>query len=239
MLLDADATESAVGGALPCARRGAVVVAGRDRRHRGHRARRASPPSTASPTSTRRSWARSSPRRTASCSCSPRARPTRSSAAALEPGRFLGPTAACVLRVGDEPGTGSSAGHTTGCRAVQGVAETVRSSGRAPRRRPGALAGAIESGPLDSAYAQLKGKAMIEGELRRELRPRQRRQGHGLILEGGRRQRRPRPGAGLATATASRRVGRAPRGRGHVRRGAGRRRRALGRRAPARSSIRL
>jgi 3-hydroxyisobutyrate dehydrogenase len=76
------------------------------------------------------------------------------------------PTAAKVLRVGDDPGAATRlklvANHWVFV-LVQGVAETVQLA-RALDVDPALWLKAIEGGPLDSAYAQLKGKAMIEGE---------------------------------------------------------------------------
>jgi 3-hydroxyisobutyrate dehydrogenase len=76
------------------------------------------------------------------------------------------PTAAKVLRVGDEPGAATRlklvANHWVFV-LVQGVAETVqlaRALGVEPERWLEAIAG----GPLDAGYAQLKAKAMLEGD---------------------------------------------------------------------------
>lgn len=78
----------------------------------------------------------------------------------------FGPTAARVLRVGDAPGAATRlklvANHWVFV-LVQGVAETVQLA-RALDVDPALWLKAIEAGPLDSAYAQLKGKAMIAGE---------------------------------------------------------------------------
>jgi 3-hydroxyisobutyrate dehydrogenase len=83
----------------------------------------------------------------------------------LEDGVF-GPTAAKVLRVGDEPGAATRlklvANHWVFV-LVQGVAETVQLA-RALEVDPALWLQAIAGGPLDSAYAQLKGKAMLDGE---------------------------------------------------------------------------
>jgi 3-hydroxyisobutyrate dehydrogenase len=76
------------------------------------------------------------------------------------------PTAAKVLRVGEEPGAATRlklvANHWVFV-LVQGVAETVQLA-RALGVEPEQWLEAIAGGPLDAGYAQLKAKAMLAGD---------------------------------------------------------------------------
>ena len=102
-----------------------------------------------------------------------------------------------TLRLGDEPGAGTRLKLVVN-HWVLGLVERSRrrsSSREAIDVDPRALRSrSIEGGPLGLAYAQLKGKAMIEGEFAAELPARARRQGRAADPRGG---RAPRPRLGL------------------------------------------
>ena len=162
MLLDADATESSAGDALRCARPGAiwwqagtVGVAGTERLAR--LAGRHGLAYVDAPVLGTRQPAEEG--KLIVLAAGP------SDALDRLDGVF-GPTAANVLRVGEDPGAATRlklvANHWVFV-LVQGVAETV-SSPRALGVAPERWLEAISGGPLDSGYAQLKGKAMLAGE---------------------------------------------------------------------------
>jgi 3-hydroxyisobutyrate dehydrogenase len=162
MLLDADATESAVGGALRCAREGTVwwqagtVGVEGTARLAGLAAEHGLVYVDAPVLGTRQPAEEG---KLVVLAAGPSGALDR-----LE--EVFAPTAARVLRVGEEPGAATRlklvANHWVFV-LVQGVAETVQLA-RALGVEPGHWLEAIAGGPLDAGYAQLKAKAMLAGD---------------------------------------------------------------------------
>jgi 3-hydroxyisobutyrate dehydrogenase len=162
MLLDAGATESAVGAALRCAREGTVwwqagTVGVEDTARLAGLAREHGLIYVDAPVLGTRQPAEEG--KLVVLAAGP-------SDALDRLAEVFAPTAAKVLRVGEEPGAATRlklvANHWVFV-LVQGVAETVQLA-RALGVEPEQWLEAIAGGPLDAGYAQLKAKAMLAGD---------------------------------------------------------------------------